>query len=237
MLVPDDGFVMPVRVTPGGLNFYRSGTRDRIEPLITAQATPLGLDIENQRREAIRQAFYVDQLLLRESPNMTATEVISRNEEKMRLLGPVLGRLQRELLQPLIQRSFNLLKEQKVFAPAPEFLRENAIGIEYVSPMAKAQRQGQIDSTMRMFEILTPLAQLDPNIFDFVDMDGLVKFVAKTVGTPAAVLRGEAEVQQLREQRAVVQQQQQELAQAQQLAETAGSAAPALKAIQGSGNT
>jgi len=237
MLVPDDGFVMPVRVTPGGLNFYRSGTRDRIEPLITAQATPLGLDIENQRREAIRQAFYVDQLLLRESPNMTATEVISRNEEKMRLLGPVLGRLQRELLQPLIQRSFNLLKEQKVFAPAPEFLRENAIGIEYVSPMAKAQRQGQIDSTMRMFEILTPLAQLDPNIFDFVDMDGLVKFVAKTVGTPAAVLRGEAEVLQLREQRSVVQQQQQELAQAQQLAETAGSAAPALKAIQGSGNT
>ena len=33
LLVPDDGFLLPVRTVPGGLNFYRSGTRDRIEPL------------------------------------------------------------------------------------------------------------------------------------------------------------------------------------------------------------
>jgi hypothetical protein len=39
---------------------------------------------------------------------MTATEVIQRNEEKMRLLGPVLGRLQSELLKPLIDRVFNI---------------------------------------------------------------------------------------------------------------------------------
>ena len=32
LLVPDDGFLLPVRTVTGGLNFYRSGTRDRIEP-------------------------------------------------------------------------------------------------------------------------------------------------------------------------------------------------------------
>ena len=32
LLVPDDGFILPVRTVPGGLNFYRAGTRDRIEP-------------------------------------------------------------------------------------------------------------------------------------------------------------------------------------------------------------
>ena len=31
LLVPDDGFMLPVRTVPGGLNFYRAGTRDRIE--------------------------------------------------------------------------------------------------------------------------------------------------------------------------------------------------------------
>ena len=149
LLVPDDGFVLPVRVTPGGLNFYRSGTRDRIEPLMTGANTPLGLNIEEQRRNAIRQAFFVDQLMLRESPNMTATEVIARNEEKMRLLGPVLGRLQAEMLQPLITRSFNLLAKQKIFAEAPEYLQTGNIDIEYVSPLAKAQRQGELNSTMR----------------------------------------------------------------------------------------
>ena len=231
LLVPDDGYILPIRVTPGGLNFYRSGTRDRIEPLVTAQATPLGLQIEDQRREAIKQAFYVDQLQLRDSPNMTATEVIARNESRMRLLGPVLGRLQSELLQPLIQRSFNLMASARLFDAAPEYMQTGNIEIEYVSPLAKAQRQGEIDSTLRMFEILNPLAQIEPGIFDYVDMDGLVKFVARTVGVPASVLRSENEVMGIREERQQAEAQQQEMMQAQQVAETAGAAAPALKAV------
>ena len=109
LLVPDDGFLLPVRTVPGGLNFYRSGTRDRIEPLNIGANNPLGLNMEEQRRTAIRNVFYVDQLMLQNGPQMTATEVIQRNEEKMRLLGPVLGRLQSELLQPMILRVFNII--------------------------------------------------------------------------------------------------------------------------------
>ena len=37
---------------------------------------------------------------------MTATEVLQRNEEKMRILGPVMGRIQSELLEPMINRVF-----------------------------------------------------------------------------------------------------------------------------------
>jgi hypothetical protein len=62
--------------------------------------------MEEQRRNAIRDTFYVNQLMMQNGPQMTATEVVQRNEEKMRLLGPVLGRLQSELLRPLIDRTF-----------------------------------------------------------------------------------------------------------------------------------
>jgi len=116
LLVPDDGFILPVRTVPGGLNFYRSGTRDRIEPLQIGANNPLGLNMEEQRRQAIRSAFYVDQLILAQGPQMTATEVVQRTEEKMRLLGPVLGRLQAEMLQPLIARAFNILARGNVAA-------------------------------------------------------------------------------------------------------------------------
>ena len=109
LLVPDDGFLLPVRTVPGGLNFYRSGTRERIEPLNIGANNPLGLNMEEQRRDSIRNAFYVNQLQLQQGPQMTATEVIQRNEEKMRLLGPVLGRLQSELLKPLIDRAFAII--------------------------------------------------------------------------------------------------------------------------------
>ena len=64
LLVPDDGFLLPVRTVPGGLNFYRSGTRDRIEPLNIGANNPLGLNMEEQRRNAIREVFYVNQLML-----------------------------------------------------------------------------------------------------------------------------------------------------------------------------
>ena len=160
LMVPDDGFMSHVRTVPGGINYYRSGTRDRIEPLNIQANNVIGLNMEEQRRNAIRSAFYVDQLILSQGPQMTATEVIQRTEEKMRLLGPVLGRLQAELLQPLINRVFNLLERQNLFAIAPEFIQSGNIDIEYVSPLAKAQRQGDLQSVMRLFELFTPVLSL-----------------------------------------------------------------------------
>lgn len=231
LMVPDDGFMLPVRTTPGGLNFYRSGTRDRIEPLNIGANNPLGEMQLEQRRQAIRAAFYVDQLILGTGPQMTATEVVQRTEEKMRLLGPVLGRLQAELLQPLIGRCFAILSRQKAFAAAPPMLRDGNIDIEYVSPLAKAQRTGDVQGILQMIEFLMPLMQLDQGVADYLDMDGLAKHIIKVTGTPATVVRGEGEVSGIRENRAAAMQQEQELMAAQQLASAAGEAAPALRAV------
>ena len=231
LMVPDDGYILPVRTTPGGLNFYRSGTRDRIEPLNIGANNPVGEMQLDQRRQAIRSAFYVDQLILGTGPQMTATEVVQRTEEKMRLLGPVLGRLQAELLQPLIGRCFAILSRQKKFAPAPPMLQDGNIDIEYVSPLAKAQRSGDIQGILQMIEFLMPLMQLDQGVADYLDMDGLAKHIIKVTGTPATVVRGEGEVAGIRENRAAAMQQQQEMMMAQQMASAAGDAAPALRAV------
>jgi hypothetical protein len=235
LLVPDDGFILPIRTVPGGLNFYRSGSRDRIEPLNIGANNPLGLNMEEQRRKAIQSAFYVDQLILGQGPQMTATEVVQRTEEKMRLLGPVLGRLQAELLQPLITRTYNILARKQLFRTAPEFIQNNDINIEYVSPLAKAQRMGDVQSAIRLFELLGPIMQIDRGIMDFVDSDGLTKHMIRALSVPATAVRGDEEVAAIREQRAERQAQQRELQQAQQVAEAAGNAAPALKAAQGLG--
>ena len=228
-MVPDDGFLLPVRTTPGGLNFYRSGTRDRIEQLNIGANNPLGEAMLEQRRQAIRAAFYVDQLILGQGPQMTATEVIQRTEEKMRLLGPVLGRLQAELLQPLINRTFNILARQKQFVPAPEILRQDQIDIEYVSPLARAQRSGDVQSILQMIEFLMPLMNLDPSVIDYLDMDGLANHIIKVTNTPAAVVRGQGQVANVREERAAQQAQQAQMQMAMQTAEAAGQAAPAVK--------
>ena len=230
LLVPDDGFLLPVRTVPGGLNFYRSGTRDRIEPLNIGANNPLGLNMEEQRRDSIRNAFYVNQLMMQNGPQMTATEVIQRNEEKMRLLGPVLGRLQSELLKPLIDRAFSLILRKNLFPQAPDFLAGQDIEIEYVSPLAKAQKSTELQSIMRGIEILGSLANVAP-VFDHVNMDKLVKHLMDVVGVPQKVLKSESEVQADRQAAQEQQAQQQQMAQMQQLAETAGAAAPMAKAL------
>jgi len=233
LVVPDDGFMLPIRTVPGGLNFKRSGTRDTIEPLNVNTGNPVGLQMEEQRRGAIRSAFYVDQLILGSSPNMTATEVMQRTEEKMRLLGPVLGRLQAELLQPLINRVYNILARKNAFAEAPESIQGRDLDIDYVSPLAKAQRQGDVNSLLQFLQIISPVAQVDPSVMDYVDIDGMAKHMTKSLSIPATTLRSDEEVESIRanrEEQQMVEQQRQDL---QAAAQGASDVIPIAKELSG----
>jgi hypothetical protein len=230
LLVPDDGFILPVRTVPGGLNFYRAGTRDRIEPLNIGANNPLGLNMEEQRRNAIRDVFYVNQLMMQQGPQMTATEVIQRNEEKMRLLGPVLGRLQSELLKPLIDRAFNILLRKNQFRPAPDFLSGKDIEIEYVSPLAKAQKSTELQSIMRAIEIMGSLSNVAP-VFDHINMDKLVRHLADIVGVPQKILKPQSQLNAERQQKEQQQQQMMQMQQLQQVAQAGGQIAPLAKAL------
>lgn len=229
LMAPDDGFMLPIRTTPGSLNFYRAGTRDRLEPLQIGANNPLGLNMEEQRRNAIRQAFYVDQLLLSQGQAMTATEVLQRNEEKMRLLGPVLGRLQSELLQPLISRSFALLLRAGLLPAAPEELQGQDIDIEYVSPLAKAQKLTDLQSMLRGFEVMMQVAEIAP-VMDYLDTDRLVQYLVEVTGIPARVIRSDDEVKKIRRQQAQAQAQQAQMQQQMMESEQAKNVAPLLKA-------
>lgn len=231
LLVPDDGFILPIRTNPGGLNFFRAGSRDTITPLNVGANIPIGLQMEEQRRAAIRSAFYVDQLLSAGAANMTATEVIQRQEERLRVLSPALGRLMNEMLRPLIERTFALMLRNDMFALPPEMLQGRDVDIEYVSPLARAQKSSSLNNTMRALEILMPLSQALP-VGDHINPDGLVNHVTDALGVPKTVLNSDREIQQARqaqaEQQAMMQQRQQE----QEDVYTAAQAAQAVRMVQ-----
>jgi hypothetical protein len=230
LLVPDDGFLLPIRTQPGGLNFYRSGSRDTITPLQTGANIPIGLNMEEQRRQAIRSAFFVDQLLSGSTPNMTATEVIQRQEERMRVIGPVLGRLMNEMLRPLIDRAFALMLRADMLAQPPEILQGVDVDIEYVSPLARAQKASSVNSVMRALEILLPLSEQMP-VGDHIDPDGLVTYITEALGVPKRVLKPQSRVDEEREQKAAMQQEQMERQMEQEDVATAGQAAQAVRMV------
>lgn len=215
--VPDDGVLGPVRTIPGGTNYYRAGTNDRIEPLTTGARPDIGLDILENVRQRIREAFFIDQLQLNEGPQMTATEVLQRTEEKLRMMGPILGRLHFEFLRPLIDRVFAVMLRKGLLPPAPQELSGANLEVRFSSMIARAQRSSEADNITRVMGTIAPFIEVDPSVMDNIDLDGMVRHVGNIFNVSHEVFKDVEVVEEVRAQRAAVQEQQ--LQQQQQLGE------------------
>tara|TARA_R110002124_G_scaffold235380_2_gene400711 strand:- start:3516 stop:5102 length:1587 start_codon:yes stop_codon:yes gene_type:complete len=214
--VPDDGALNPVKTVPGGLNFRRAGS-DPITPLQTGGNIPIGESLLNDVRRRIRSGFYIDQLQLQQGPQMTATEVLQRQEEKLRLMGPVLGRLQSELLGPMVERVFSIMLRRGKLPPAPEALADAEYDIEYVSPLARAQKQTEANSLLRVFEIGSAIIQMQPESAQVFNGEDTIRWLATDIfGVPNSLIKSAEEMEQIKQQQAEMQQLQQGLATAQQ---------------------
>lgn len=200
LLVPDDGVIGPVRTIPGGLNYYRASSGARIEPLLTGGNIPIGFEMMEDVRNRIRTTFYLDQLQFQGGPQMTATEVIERTERTLRLLGPTLGRLQSEFLGPMIERIFGVLTRANKLPIPPEIIQGMEVKIEYVSPLARAQRQSETQGIMRTLELAGPIAGMDPAAAQVIKGADTVRHIAELNGVPPKLLKSDEEL--IAEQRA-----------------------------------
>jgi len=206
--VPDDGVLLPIKTAPNSINYFRAGSRDRIEPLNTGSNIQLSEQFMESVRKQIKEAFFVDQLNLVENDRMTATEVLHRKEEQLRLLGPTLSRQHFEFLKPLIDRVFGIMMRKKMFLDLPQELLGASLRVEYTSLIAKAQLATEGDNLNRAIALISPFVEGDPSIMDNFDGDEIVKFAAKIYGLPTGILRKEDEIEEIREGRQQAQQQQ-----------------------------
>ena len=213
LLVQDDGVIGRVRMTPAGITVVRSD--GAIKPLQIGSNWQITDMKENQLRQAIRQAYYSDQLQLQEGPQMTATEVQVRYELMQRLLGPTLGRFQSEFLNPLIERVFGIMFRAGALMEQPDAIGGTKLDIEYVGPLARSQRMEEAVAIERLYQLAMNVVQVDPAIMDNINHDQAIRMRAKLLGVPKSVLRGETEVSEMREERAEQQQAMQEAQMAQ----------------------
>ena len=117
-----------------------------------------------------------------------------------------------------------------LFQQPPEILADQEIDVEYVSPMALAQKGQELNSLIRGLEIFGQIGQVAP-VTDYIDPQGLVKEIIKILGIPAKVIRSDAEVQQITEEKQAAQQQQMEMMSAVQESQVAKNVAPAVQAL------
>ena len=194
LLVPDDGVLGPIRTIPGGLNYYRASSGARIEPLLTGGNIGISYEMMTDLRDRIRTTFFLDQLQFQGAPRMTATEVVERTERTLRLLGPTLGRLQSEFLGPMIERIYGVLSRAGRLPGPPESIAEQELKIEYVSPLARAQRQSETQGIMRTLEFIGPIAGMDPQAAQVVKGADTVRHIAELNGVPPMLLKSNEEL-------------------------------------------
>jgi len=222
------GVVGDLYLRSAGLTVVRS--IDDLQPLMPPQAYNINAgwqDVEYLAR-GIRQAFFADQLELKESPAMTATEVKVRYELMQRMLGPTLGRVQSDFLDPLIERSFWMMSRKAALPQMPEVVAElgGDMDVQYVGPLARSQKMQGVDAAERWAAFIGGLAQLNPEVLDVPEWDEMVRETAEILGVPAKWVAEATVVTKKRDQR------KQQMAQQQQLA-AAESAGRAVKDVAG----
>ncbi len=194
---------------PGGVTFV-DGQQGKIETAfnVNLNLQHLLMDIQDVRQR-INGSFYADLFLMLANATdtrMTATEVAERHEEKLLMLGPVLERLHNELLDPLIDNTFNRMIEANLIPPAPQEMQGMELSVEFVSMLAQAQRAIGTNSVDRYVNNLGMIAQMKPDILDKFDSDAWADGYADMLGVdPKLIVAGET-VAKIRQERAAAQQ-------------------------------
>jgi Bacteriophage head to tail connecting protein len=164
----------------------------------------------------INDAFMVSLFqILQETPQMSATEVIERINEKGILIAPSAGRQETERLGPEIDRELDLLAEQHLLPPMPPRLREarGAYSVVYTSPLARAAQAQEAAGYMRTVEHGKELIQVtgDPSILDPLNMDKAMVGIAQIQGVREDWMATDEEIATKRKNRAKSQQTQQQI--------------------------
>ena len=197
-----------IETLPGGISFV-DGQGQGIK---TAFQVDLNLqhllaDIQDCRGR-VNGAFYADLFLMLANATdtrMTATEVAERHEEKLLMLGPVLERLHNELLDPLIDITFNHMLKAGMIPPAPPELQGMDLNVEFVSMLAQAQRAIGTNGVDRYIGNLGVVAQMKPEVLDKFDADRWADHYGDMLGVDPRMIVASDQVAMVRQKRAEAQ--------------------------------
>jgi hypothetical protein len=147
----------------------------------------------------VKRIYHVDQLELKESPAMSATEVMVRYELMNRLLGPTMGRLQNDLLDPLVTNTFKMLYRAGQFPQAPDKVLDSGgvMNVEYSGPLSRAQKSDEVASVERWLGDIANFSQLFPELRHVPDPKEVAIYLSDGLSVPSKLMRSNAKINSL----------------------------------------
>lgn len=207
----DDGVVNPdtINLVPGTVIPKAAGSMG-LQPIRAAGSFDVANLVLSDMRLNIKRALYNDMLGNPDRTPASATEVAERMADLSRRIGSAFGRLQAELVQPVLQRVVYILKKQgRIELPT---INGREIKVRSVSPLAQAQANQDITSVARFLELVQ--GRFGPEITNIlINSEETAVYLAKKFGVPDNLIRDLNERQQLVQMAQQYAQQQQQIQQ------------------------
>ena len=180
----DDGVLNPanIKLIPGTIIPKAVGSAG-LQPLEAPGRFDISQLVLDDLRSRIRRALLADKLGQPDNPQMTATEVLERSADMARVLGATFGRLQSELLTPLILRALSILRRRGEIPPL--VLDGHLVDLQYRSPLAQSQAQRD---ARNMLTWLSSLAQLGPQGMACVNAAAAAQWLGRAFNVPADLM-------------------------------------------------
>ena len=236
LMLPDDGFLAPIRTTPDALNYYRTGLtgNEMVQPFPVANRPEYADAKMGQVREAIDKAFFLD---LMELPGpvaadgdvlrFTATEIAMRQRDRLTILGPIVSRQEIELLGPIVERTMHVMIRSGMLPEPPQEVMGMNFRIEYTNPVSISMRSGDLTSVSQLFQFMLPMAQIDPTVIERFNTHRIAELGAEILKTPPSVLKTQEEMEEMMRQRQEEQAMQMQMQQQMAASEVQGNIADA----------
>ncbi len=209
LLLSEDAALEPFNLNNGAMNYgYLS---DRGDPLVQALETGARPDLSkafaDQKRDQVKDSFWGSLFLIAlQNPNMSATEILQRAQERGELIAPTMGQIHGGFLAPMSEREIDIHHRAGRLPPMPQKLIERGGRVRFVhdTQVTRAQKFGDAIALQNSINQLTPLANIKGNekIMRVFDPYKAGRGVADINGVPAKWLRTIEELQGLDEQEA-----------------------------------
>ena len=215
----------PASMLPGGVTYVTGMTTGKVgfAPAYTVNPDIQGmLEDLNECRERIKETFFnnlfqtISQFETRS--NVSATEIDARRAESLIMLGPVLERIEYELLGPIVERVFAIMSRAGILPPAPATIQGQPINVEFVSMLATSQAAAATGGIERLFAVAGNLVGIDPAVMDNIDIDYAIDKYSSLMNNDPRIIRAPTELATIRKQRQDQQAQDQAAARAEQMA-------------------
>jgi len=199
---------------PGGVNpVAQNDPKEAISRLYDVNFDYVGVEGKIAAVQAMIHSIFKRDLflLITDRPEMTATEVVERSQEKLIMIGPVTERQIPDVLEPVLVRTFNIMTRRGMIPPPPPELADQSLKIDYVSLLAQAQKMIGLQGIRSYTDMARMIAEVNPDSLVKTNFDYLLDEYASGLSLAPQITRPDDEVALVRQQQQQIQQMAQEI--------------------------